>query len=87
MNNEDGTIKLTNLSYAINNGVTTAINATFVGYYNGQSINATIAVAGDGLDDLTRKQVEEKARESLKTYVANGTLNTAQPVADTTAAE
>lgn len=87
MNNEDGTIKLTGINYAINNGVTTAINATFVGYYNGQSINATIAVIGDELDDLTRKQVEEKARESLKTYVANGTLNTAQPVADTTAAE
>ena len=85
--NEDGTIKLTGVNYAINNGVTSAINATFVGYYNGQSINATIAVTGDGLDDLTRKQVEEKARESLKTYVANGTLNTTQPVADTTAAE
>ena len=87
MNNEDGAIKLTNLSYAINNGVTTAINASFAGYYSGQSINSTVSVTGDGLDDLTRKQVEEKARESLKTYVANGTLNTAQPVADTTAAE
>ena len=85
--NEDGTIKLTGVNYAINNGVTSAINATFVGYYSGQSINATIAVTGDGLDDLTRKQVEEKARESLKTYVANGTLNTTQPVADTTAAK
>lgn len=85
MNNEDGTIKLTNVNYAINNGVTTAINASFAGYFNGQSINSTVSVTGDGLDDLTRKQVEEKALANLKTYVTNGTLNTAQAVADTTA--
>lgn len=65
-------IKLTNVNYVINDGVITSINVTFSGYKDGQSINATVAVTGDGVADMTPTQAETKARTQLADNVTSG---------------
>jgi hypothetical protein len=65
-------IKLTNVNYVINDGVITSINVTFSGYKDGQSINATVAVTGDGVADMTPTQAETKARTQLSDNVTSG---------------
>ena len=65
-------IKLTSVNYVINDGVITSINVTFSGYKDGQSINATVAVTGDGMADMTPAQAETKARTQLADNVTSG---------------
>lgn len=65
-------IKLTSVNYVINDGVITSINVTFSGYKDGQSINATVAVTGDGVADMTPTQAETKARTQLADNVTSG---------------
>ena len=72
MNNEDGKIKLTNVNYVITDGAITSINVTFSGYKEGQSINATVAVTGDGVADMSPTQAATKARTQLADNVSSG---------------
>lgn len=77
-------IKVSNISYSFdNNGNTTAISTSLSGNDGSDFVNATVVITnddlqGETLDDLNRKQIQEKAHEKFIKLVSVAPETTAQ---------
>lgn len=59
-------IKMNSFSYVLDaDSNTSAIQVGLSGYKDNESVNVSVQLDGDGLDDLTRKEIEAKARERV----------------------
>lgn len=63
-------IKVTSINYGFDeDGKTNVITVTMSGYENANTMNTSIQLTGDGLDDLSRTEIEVKARQQASEFV------------------
>lgn len=77
---------LTGVKYNIDNdGNTQSIDASFSGYDDGESVNATARLTDGDLDSLSRKQIEAAGRTKAATFF-DVTADDTKPASTETAA-